>query len=535
MKKRTVALFAAVLFAFSGILVRLYDLADEELRQAAQSQSTVSVTVARARGTIYDRELVPLTNAQTEYKASIAPTPEAMSALATVLPEEEWEPLYEQLQGGKPVVSAMGDTPSLSAGISLFTVPVRYSKGMSAAHVIGYLGDDGIHGATGIERALDEQLIAAGGEVTVTYETDGRGQVLSGGEVVVENTLSNAAAGVVLTLDSRIQSIVEARGSALLDKGAVVVLEPESGDILAMASFPTFEPSSLADYLEAENSPLFNRATAAYNCGSVFKIVSAAAALEANVPLTQSFYCAGSLPVGANIIKCHHVLGHGWQDVTAGFVNSCNPYFIQLIQLTGGEALYRMASAMSFDSALTLTEGLSTASAVFPTREELTQATALANVSFGQGDLAATPVHIAQMTASVVNGGTVVPSRLVLGSVDKEGRFTAAETEPPIRLYSQNTAARLREMMRAAVESGTGADARPSVGGAGGKTGTAETGWLLEDGSTMVQSWFTGFYPAEDPRYVITVLSEDAGRSEKNASPVFKAICESLANLDKGS
>ncbi len=535
MKKRTVGLFAAILFAFSGILVRLYDLTDEELRQAAQSQSTVRVTVASARGTIYDRELVPLTNGETEYRASVAPTPEAIATLASVLPDEDWEPLYEQLQNGKPVVSVMGDTPSLSTGISLFTVPIRYSQAMSATHVIGYLGDDGIHGATGIEKALDDELLAMGGELTVTYETDGRGRVLSGGDVVVENTLANAKAGVVLTLDARIQGIVEARGTALLEKGAVVVLDPANGDVLAMASFPTFQPCQLASYLEAENSPLFNRATAAYNCGSVFKIVSAAAALEQQISLTQTFYCAGSLPVGANVIKCHHILGHGWQDLTAGFVNSCNPYFIQLIQQVKGRPLYRLASAMSFDSALTLTAGYTTASAVFPTEEELNQATALANVSFGQGELSATPLHIAQMTASVVNGGTVVPSRLVLGRVDKEGRFTAAETEPPVRLYSKNTAARLREMMCKAVLSGTGADARPSVGSAGGKTGTAETGWVLEDGTTMVQSWFTGFYPADDPDYVITVLSEDAGRSKKNASPVFKAICESLANLQDGS
>ena len=100
-----------------------------------------------------------------------------------------------------------------------------------------------------------------------------------------------------------------------------------------------------------------------------------------------------------------------------------------------------------------------------------------------------------------------------------------------MRLFSQKTAQTLYEMMISAVEEGTGASASPSVGGAGGKTGTAETGWELEDGSTMVQSWFTGFYPAEDPRYVITVICEDAGSTDKTAAPVFREICDGLARM----
>lgn len=530
MKKRTVGIFAAILFVFSGILVRLYRLSDDELKQAAHSQSTVSVTVAQVRGTIYDRDLTALTNRQTEYRAAVTSTPQALSVLSQALADDEWEILRQQLQNGKPVMARLGQTPSVAEGISLFTVPVRYGGEALAAHLIGYLGSDG-RGATGIEKALDEALSATGGQVTVTYETDGRGQVLSGGDVVVENTLSNAKAGVVLTLDAEIQRMVEVRGAELLEKGAVVVLDPKTGDILALASFPTFEPAQLAEYLEAEDAPLFNRAIAAYNCGSVFKIVSAAAALENGVSLTQTFSCAGSLTVGTNVIKCHYLLGHGEQHLTEGFVNSCNPYFIQLVRMVGPTALYRMASAMSFDTALTLTEGLTTASAVFPSMETLLQPTALANVSFGQGELTATPLHIAQMTASVVNGGTVIPSRIVLGTVDAAGHMAVAESEPPIRLYSTATASALRDMMRKMVESDSGTPARPAIGGAGGKTGTAETGWKLEDGSTMVQSWFTGFYPADDPQYVITVLSEDAGRSKKTAAPVFKAICDELQRM----
>ena len=529
MKKRMLWFYIAVLFAFSGLMVRLLQLAEDERLRAAGQQSSITVTVARARGTIYDRSLNRLTNRGSRYRAGVLSTPEAMAALSEALPEEEWKILYEQLQNGKPAV-AVSETPlPLAAGITQVVAPVRYEEHQLAAHVIGYVGDDGTHGVSGVEQAADT-LLSDGGKVTVTYQTDGRGNALLGGTITVNNTLFQAEAGVALTLDARLQNMVEVRGGELLDKGAIVVLDPQTGHILAMASFPTFEPVRLADYLEAENAPLFNRAMAAYNCGSVFKIASAATALEVGVPLTQTFYCSGSIPVGANVIKCHQLFGHSRQDMQQGFINSCNPYFIQLMQLVGGTPLYRMATAMSFNSALKLMDNYSTAPAVFPSESELLQPTALANVSFGQGALVATPVHIAQMTAAVANGGTVRPTRLLMGTVDRYGNLDVAKEEPPITLFSPSTAEKLRSMMIRVVEEGTGVNARPQTGGAGGKTGTAETGWLLENGSTMVQSWFTGFYPADSPRYVITVLSEDVRTTKKQSAPVFQKICDELAN-----
>ena len=536
MSKRMIAVFAAVLFALGGMMARLYTLANSSLQEAAGAQSKLTVTVARARGTIYDRNGTALTNTGYQYKAAVTATPEGLSSLSSVMPEEEWTVLRDRLQSGKPTVVTFEDAVSIGKGVTLVKAPVRYGESSLAAHIIGYVGDDGIHGVSGIEKAFDEQLIACGGEVKVTYETDGRGQVLAGGEVTIKDTLWQTKGGVVLTLDAAIQRIVECRGAQLLDKGAVVVMDPKNGDLLAAASFPSFSASSLATYLDAENEPLFNRFTAAYNCGSVFKIVSAAAALEAGIPLVQSYYCGGRLKVGNNTIKCHHTLGHGWQTMYGGFIQSCNPYFIRLIQTVGAEALYRLSSSLGFDSALVLADGYTTASGTLPSLTALQQPTALANLSFGQGDLTATPIHIAQMTTAAVNDGVLYPARLVLGQMGTDGVVAENEMEAPIRLFSAQTAAQLREMMCGVVEEGNGKIARPSVGGAGGKTGTAQTGWLAADGNTMVQSWFTGFYPAEDPRYVITVLSEDAGSNDKQAAPVFKTICEELGRmLDKSA
>lgn len=519
MRKRSVVLLVTLFFAFSGIIARLYRLTNQNFAAAADVQSTVTVTVATARGTLYDRHLNRLTNAETEYAAAALPQPTALAALAdAALP----------LADGKPTVLRSETSFPLAEGIRQFVVPKRYGKDTVGAHLIGCVGEDGLHGVSGAELAFDDRLRETSGHLTVTYRTDGTGRVLTGGAVTVENTLARANAGAALTIDRDLQQTVEVLAGEQLTRGAVVVLEVNSGHILAMASFPTYQPDRLADYLDDKDSPLFNRCTATYNCGSVFKTVTAMAALEHGVPLTQTFTCTGALQVGANRIKCHRILGHGTVALAEGYAASCNPYFIQLAHLTCGSAVYRYASLMGFDSPLILADGWQTARATLPSEAELQQSTLLANVAIGQGDLLATPLHIAAMTACVAGDGLYRRPTVHLGTVNELGILTPATAEPASRVCTEQTAARLREMMCGVVNDGTGTDAAPAVYTAGGKTGTAQTGWKTEAGDTMVHSWFTGFYPAEDPQYVVTVLAEDADTTGESTAPVFKAVCDRL-------
>lgn len=531
MQKRSVALLTVVLFAFSGIMVKLMQLARSPLSEASGTRSSVSVTVAQTRGTIYDCNLRPMTNTGTQYVASVIATPEAMAALADTLPPSEWESVGKSLQSGKPITLTSNVPFPLVSGIRQFAVPQRYTSDSLATHVVGYLSDDGITGSCGIEQAFDEELKAASGSITISYQTDGSGSALIGGDVQVSNMLFKSDAGIALTLDYELQHMVEAVAGSELSKGAVVILDPNNGDILAMASFPGFLQNNLSAYLERNDAPLFNRALASYNCGSVFKMVSTLAALESGIPLTQCFTCSGSVSVGENRIKCHHVLGHGLLDMCGGFAQSCNPYYIQLMQLTGGAPLYRMACMLGFDSPILLAKGYSTARATVPDEKTLSQESVLANVSFGQGDLLASPVHIAQMTACVVNGGFFYRPNLFRGTVDVSGHLTPAVSDPRIQVCSSASANIVKDMMIAVVENGTGTTAQPQIGGAGGKTGTAQTGWASDNGETMVQSWFTGFYPAENPQYVITVLAEDSGQTGESTAMVFAALCDSLYSM----
>ena len=197
----------------------------------------------------------------------------------------------------------------------------------------------------------------------MTYAVGATGKLLEGVAPTIDNTLSRANGGAVLTLDADIQQITEDIAAKYIKKGAVIVMQPQTGDILAMASLPSYHPQKVAEVLEDENAPLLNRALCNYNCGSVFKIVSAATALESGVnPDT----CNGSITVGNTVFHCHNRLGHGLLKMEEAFAKSCNSYFIELVSGVGGNALWQMASRLQFNSAITLHSGYTTATATFP-------------------------------------------------------------------------------------------------------------------------------------------------------------------------
>lgn len=533
MRRRSVVVYVLVLFLMIGLILRVYDISEQQLAQAADQQAGMSVTVANARGTIYDCKLRPLVNTESEYKASITANPKAISVLSDCVDSTTLEALTKKLQQGKPIVSVLNSLPNAADGLTLFRTPVRYSQKVLAPHVIGYMDGDGIHGASGAEMVFDDLLNSCSGKATVSYTADANGKPLEGITPVISNTLDNAKAGVVLTIDEDIQKIAENAAKQYITKGAVVVMEPSTGRIAAMVSLPDYQPTSVADSLNNADSPLVNRALCNYNCGSVFKICTAAAAVEAGIPLSTAFNCAGSLEVGNVLFHCHYRLGHGALDMKNAFAQSCNPYFIQLGLKLGGSKLYNMATALGFDRPIILADGWKTSRATMPSETELLSPAAVANLSFGQGSLTASPVHIAQMVAAVVNDGNIIKPTLLKGTVDASGSLKEESISPAESVFSASTAKTIRDMMEYTVKEGTGASACPSEGGAGGKTGTAETGWMIDD-QEVVQSWFAGYYPQENPRYVVVVLAEDMNRTGGKSAPVFKQICDEIDMMKKG-
>jgi len=530
MHKRTVIVFAALLLVLTGIVWRLYDLAMTDHSQVTEQQSLATVTVSKGRGNIYDRNGKKLVNRDVTFASCVVPYPATLTALSQKLPSAEWQTLSERLKQGRPVVTTLPKLYGSISGLWQFMAPLRYTDNTLAPHLIGYLDGESYHGVSGIEAALDDLLTAQSGEVKMTFEIDAAGRAIEGVKPQIQDTLRDNAAGVVLTLDSTVQHIAETVAAAHMERGAVVILDPATGGVRAMVSLPDFEPQNVAAVLDAPHAPLLNRTLSNYNCGSVFKIVTAAAALESGLSKEQAFSCNGSVTVGDVTFGCHSTLGHGKQAMKNAFAQSCNPYFIQLAQTVGASALYDQAVALGLDSPILLAEEYKTARALFPSLAELQVPAALSNVAIGQGSLMVTPVHIAQIVAAVYNGGMLPTATVIEGVMQADGAFIAESNLPPTRAFSEQTAAVLQEFMENNMHHGTGTTANPHTGRAGGKTGTAETGWV-EDGVKVVQSWYAGYFETENNAYAIAIVGEDKNRTGVRAAPLFKELCEQLSLL----
>jgi penicillin-binding protein 2 len=316
------------------------------------------------------------------------------------------------------------------------------------------------------------------------------------------------------------------------ERGAAVVLDVHTGDVLGMASLPDFNPASIADFLEREDAPFINRAISGFSIGSAFKTLISAAALEAGYRTTHRYTCEGTVEVGGVRFRCNNNAIHGDIDMARALEVSCNTYFIELGWRLDERFMLTLMRNLGLGSAQTLAPNMETQSGNVPELPELRSPAAVANFSFGQGSLLSTPLQMACAMATIANGGKAVSPRLVVGSTPDGLVITN-----PTRVYasnqvlSQRTAQGVQQLMVDVIERGSGRPARPIRGGAGGKTSSAQTGRII-DGVEEVHAWFAGFYPAENPRYSIVVFVEGGVSGETVAAPIFKQIADGIGGLE---
>ena len=528
MRRRALFLYILLGAVFSGLLAGLYRIAVDKTSTVAASQSSRSLTVATSRGTIYDADMIPLVNAETEYRAALGPDENLLSHIRGSTDPDAYKWLCDQLAEGSPASVKLLSPVGPMQGMKLYSVPVRYGERLPAPHLIGYLDDSGQHGVTGIEKACDTVLNRYSGKATAVFTVDGKGRCLLGVDPDSSNTTGRSAGGVCLTIRSDIQKAVEDISPQYMTKGAVVMMDPYSGEILAMASFPSFQPDRIASAVKSEDGALINRALSLFDCGSVFKIVTASAALEYGVLPPQVFSCSGAINVNGTVFHCHNRLGHGSLDMMQAFAKSCNVYFIRLAEQIGGGTLFGKATDLGFGRAITLAPGLAAPASLLPDAETVrNNPAALANFSFGQGYLMATPLHICQMTAAIANGGTLPQTHIIRGYANENGQFTAEKIGNGYSVLNAETAETVQSMMREVVLTGTGRQAQGKSVQVAGKTGTAETGQSGGD-KPVVQSWFSGFFPADDPLYVITVLAEDSQNTDGKTAALVSALADAV-------
>lgn len=528
MKRRAITMLSVLFIIFFGLVIRLTTIAvDDEVKTVGNNQGSRTITVAEVRGTIYDRNREPLVNATNTYYATLLPEERLLQRIEAVTDVDEYTRLREALKDNVPLLAHLNGPASIADGLRLYLAPQRYAKHSLAAHLIGYLNGAGTAGVSGIEKAYDSVLRQYAGSITATFPVNGNGSYLAGDDLQVKNTTDRCAGGVVLTIDREIQKEVESVTKGKIDKGAVVIMDPDNGEILSLVSYPDFHPASVAENMDQTDGSLLNRALSRYDCGSVFKIVTALAALESGVPVQQTYDCPGAITVDGHTFHCHRRLGHQILTMEEAFAQSCNVYFIQLAQQIGADALLDMAELLGLTEDVVLADSLTASAAVMPDRKDLSASAALANLSFGQGELLISPLHIARMTAAIASDGTLPVVSAVLGIINENGYWISGNDGGGETVISADSVTALRRMMELVVTDGTGKRAQPIQGYAAGKTGTAETGQISDD-HAVVHSWFTGYYPAEDPQYVVTVLVEDATADTKSAAELF---CEIINNL----
>ncbi len=502
---------------------------------AAQGHSTYTLRLAETRGKIYDRNGSILAGGFYEYKAVVIPSPHTAASLLRVLSTDETQnaeslkKIADRFKGTFPFTVEVPDGSCESDGITVYRVPKRYSDNALALHLIGSCSENS--GQSGIERAYDQWLSDAAGELAVTCRVNAAGRSLDGTKQEVTDTTANSDRGVMLTIDSHIQNIAETAAAHHIESGAVIVADVTNGEILAMASLPTYRRSDVAAVLQDTRSPLVNRALLAYNAGSVFKPVVAAAALENGLDPEESYACEGTVQIGNLTMGCINHTAHGSVSLNSAIAHSCNTYFIHTAQTIGGDAILNMAQNLGFGSATQLASHYAASAGTLPSSSSLTLPAALANFSFGQGTLTVTPVQITGMMLAIARGGEYIEPTVFKGLTDGHGHILSLPVQRETRQsMSRETAEQIGICLRSAVLEGTAKAGASDKITSAAKTGTAETG-IIRNGKTINQAWYAGYFPYEDPRYVCVVLAEGGTSGGASAGPVFQEIANRMSVL----
>jgi cell division protein FtsI (penicillin-binding protein 3) len=526
-------------------LVMIQVVHSPRLAAFAERQHVERVRLAPERGIIYDRNLVPLCDNLTvrsvcAYPGDVKSPGRVARSLASVLGGSSDQ--YASLLRSKKafVWIERQVTPAEARALEEMELPgIGFHKenkrvypfGEVGCHVVGMTDLDG-QGISGIESQLDAEL--AGADVWVSYFLDsvGRRMATPAGTKVE----SRDGASAVLTIDIDLQSIAEVELERAVREneakgGTIIIQDPWTGEILAMANWPRFDPNS------PQNCPVQNQKNRAitdqYEPGSVFKLVTACAALSTGTADLSSVYYAnrGEKSFGSCRIHDCHDGGYGWLDFTGAFAKSSNVCFAQIAEDVGSVPLYAYARDFGFGCPTGIAlpgevRGLLREPAGWSRRS-------IHTIGIGQ-EVAVTSLQMVSAYSAVANGGSLMEPRIVRAVIGEDGRVLDAPEPAVVReVVSPEVAAIVRDLMVSVTECGTGVKAAVSELTVAGKTGTAQK--ALPNGrgysSDGAMSSFAGFAPADAPEIVcLVVIDEPEGRGLAGdvAAPVFGRIVERI-------
>ncbi len=469
-------------------------------------------------------------------------------------------------------------------GVEIAVKPVRqYLYGALGAHLLGYVGapndidrlpdvndytfyQPDVEGKSQIEAHYDKWIRGTPGVRVMQRSVKG---VITG---EIRREAPKQGNNVYLTIDARIQYITE-RALRIVGRGAAVVINPQNGDILAMASVPSYDPNIFIPSIsfdewkkvnDDDTEPLTNRAILGYAPGSTYKCVTALAGLRAGIPASRGYNCSGAWsPQGGKPMKCWIASkggAHGTLALPDALKQSCNCYFYQFGNAAGIDQIDVVGEQLGLGkkTGVPLTgespgilPGPDWLKSVEPQARWSTGYTA--NTSIGQGSVEASPLQMAMVTATIANRGISYTPRLVARVLDQEGNDVknedgtlVAPSEPKIRAdlrtggITEDQIESVREGMRRVVDSGTGKKAQIKGITVAGKTGTAQFWREVTDAkgksSRIIDNhtWFITFAPYDHPKFAICVMVQGAKSGGGVSAPIAQKIMEESIALESG-
>lgn len=404
------------------------------------------------------------------------------------------------------------------------------------SHVIGYVGIDN-QGLSGLELLYDEYLTGTPG--SIKYFSDGKGKRLSMAEIYESPT---NGMDINLTIDLDLQLALESELNNASTKynmeGAIgIVMNPKTGEILAMSSRPNFDPTNYQAYsIETinRNLPIWS----SYEPGSTFKILTLSAALnEGKVNLFEdTYYDTGGIKVGGSTLHCWKVGGHGFETFLEVVENSCNPGFVVLSNKLGKETLFNYIDKFGFGKKTGIDLNGESKGIIFSL--DKVGPLELATTGFGQG-VSVTAIQQVTAVSAIVNNGNMYTPFVVKSISDYETGTILKETTPTLKsknLITKETSDMVKYALESVVANGSGHNAYIEGYRIGGKTGTAQK--VGSDGKYMIGNYilsFIGFIPANDPEYVVYIAIDGAkGATQYGGStsaPIAKSIFNSIISL----
>lgn len=498
----------------------------ERFESDAAMQQEMAVEGLDTRGMILDRNLRPLTGGVKEYYYIIPKN----------LKNKHLEEITQRMgadqiakRDSRYLVYKTGTFNYENAKILennykayIFSTAARYSDNQLAAHFIGYVNEDEKVGVSGIEKLYQNTLRSDNSNLTI--RVDAGGNIIRGLFPIIDDNCCKGRSdsvmknrSVVTSLDRRLQYMCEKALYEYTSSGAALVSRCDTGEILAWASAPSFNPNDIEEYLNSGDCLINKVSQGAYAPGSVFKVVTAAAAMENDIcDEKKIFECRGTVTVNGVTLGCSNAPegGHGELDMNEAMAVSCNCYFAQLAEETGSENIVIQAKKMGFGK--TVLEGFPEESTGnIPDVSEV-GSWDVTNLAIGQGEILATPLQVNKMISLIASGGKSISAKIVTGDEEYTNNKQTKQILKP------ETANAIEKMLESVMNSGTGsADWQVPVWG---KTGTAEAGTCGDEKNC----WFTGYCKIGEVKYAITVFAQNGTSGSATAMPVFKEITEFL-------